>query len=138
MPDYLEIKKTSRGNGLFAEGDFRFNEVIAKEENYYLGSRNKVGKFSIQVGDNLFLDHNNHPHYLDFINHSCSPNIGYDVELFLFYALRDIKLGEELVYDYETTEADLVINGEDFVCLCGSSNCRGNIIGFKKRKEEEQ
>jgi len=67
-----------------------------------------------------------------WINHSCNPNLearqdGYRVFL---HALRDIKPGEELFYDYA-----LIIEGrktakdkKDHACLCGSRNCRKTML----------
>lgn len=67
-----------------------------------------------------------------WINHSCNPNLeakqdGYRVFL---EALRDIKPGEELFYDYA-----LMIEGrktakdkKDHACLCGETNCRKTML----------
>eukprot|EP01087_Luapelamoeba_hula_P008221 TRINITY_DN2044_c0_g1_i4.p1 TRINITY_DN2044_c0_g1~~TRINITY_DN2044_c0_g1_i4.p1 ORF type:complete len:114 (-),score=24.57 TRINITY_DN2044_c0_g1_i4:92-433(-) len=58
-------------------------------------------------------------------NHSCEPNvwfIGQDV----IAARRDIKKGEELYYDYATSESN------DFMrltCMCGEATCRREISG---------
>jgi hypothetical protein len=46
-----------------------------------------------------------------------------------FVALRNIKKGEEITYNYLTTEYDLVRDNLDFDCKCGSKN--GRIKGFK-------
>ena len=61
-----------------------------------------------------------------FINHSCSPNcepdeIGGRVWVF---ALRNIKAGEELTYDYSLYDGEL----EDAsICHCKAKNCRGTM-----------
>jgi len=59
-----------------------------------------------------------------FINHSCEPNCYSKVihGHILFFALRDIEPGEELLLDY----------GESYHsnrkrCLCGAPSCRGRI-----------
>src|SRR5437763_14555354 len=68
-----------------------------------------------------------------WINHSCNPNceaIEEDDRVFI-YAIRDIEAGEELFYDY-ALEIDEPITEEskkEFVCHCGSSNCRGTMLG---------
>ncbi len=67
----------------------------------------------------------------DFINHCCKPNcfIKFDNDEIFLVALRDIAIGEELSFDYHTTEFDL---GKDsFVCNCSSKNCIGVVKGFK-------
>lgn len=79
-----------------------------------------------------------------FINHSCEPNLRifarvgdhadkhiHDLALF---AIRDIKKGEELTFDYvdgqEEIEGDAQnesMQGEMTKCLCGSKKCRGYL-----------
>ncbi|MBR9698937.1 SET domain-containing protein [Candidatus Woesearchaeota archaeon] len=61
-----------------------------------------------------------------FINHSCNPNC--DVEIsndkIWIIALRQIKKGEELSYNYGYDYEDY----EDHVCHCGSDKCVGYIL----------
>ena len=61
------------------------------------------------------------------INHSCNPNCevaGKGLKLWIF-ALRDIKKGEELSYDYGFGyDKDY----KQFVCKCGAKNCVGYIV----------
>ena len=73
-----------------------------------------------------------------FMNHTCDPNVGVAKELneggsYDFVALRDIEEGEEVRFDYETTE--YVAVGSFEVCKCGSANCRGAIKGYKYNKD---
>jgi len=68
-----------------------------------------------------------------FLNHSCDPNVGVGNELnewgsYDFVALRDIAAGEEIRFDYETTEHEIGAFSE---CHCGASTCRGHVHGFK-------
>ena len=61
------------------------------------------------------------------INHTCNPNCevaGKGLKLWIF-ALRDIKKGEELSYDYGFGFDE---NYKDFVCKCGAQNCCGYIV----------
>ena len=65
------------------------------------------------------------------INHSCEPNCGLranDHGVYDIIALRDIKEGEEITYDYCMSEWEIVGFSE---CRCGSSACRGTIQGAK-------
>eukprot|EP01080_Neovahlkampfia_damariscottae_P005128 gene5128-8726_t len=58
--------------------------------------------------------------YSVYCNHSCDPNNWYEGEG-LFTAIRDIQAGEEITYDYATSETyDTTIEK----CLCGAKNCR--------------
>ena len=61
----------------------------------------------------------------DSINHSCSPNCQLRNATQLI-AMRDIAIGEELTYDYGTSDAS---DYDEFECACGSDNCRVRITG---------
>jgi uncharacterized protein len=76
-------------------------------QGYYLGS------------ENLFeLDD------AEFFNHSCEANVGIRGQIILV-ARRAISAGEELTFDYDTTE----VSAEPFACRCGSPLCRRAIDG---------
>ncbi|KAF5285438.1 hypothetical protein FQA39_LY16692 [Lamprigera yunnana] len=71
-----------------------------------------------------------------FVNHSCEPNcemqkwsVNGQFRMALF-ALRDIKDGEEITYDYNFS---LFNPAEGQECKCGSANCRG-VIGGKSQR----
>jgi hypothetical protein len=61
-----------------------------------------------------------------FINHCCDANVWFHPTENKFLARRDIKKGEEVLYDYGTTECNPKW-GMD--CLCGLECCRGRITG---------
>ena len=59
-----------------------------------------------------------------YINHCCEPN-AYMRTLYghvLFFALRDIRPGEEITIDYEQT-----LHPDSKRCFCGAKTCRGTI-----------
>ena len=59
-----------------------------------------------------------------FINHSCAPNtfMRRTKDRAEFYALRDIRKGEELTVDYEESHHE-----GRLACRCGAPGCRGWI-----------
>ena len=61
----------------------------------------------------------------DSINHSCSPTCQLRNATQLI-AMSNIAIGEELTYDYATSDAS---DYDEFECACGSDNCRGRITG---------
>ena len=68
-----------------------------------------------------------------WINHSCDPNCEAieeeDGRVFI-HALRNIRAGEELSYDYQLQVDEPItrtVKAEN-ACHCGSSNCRGTIL----------
>ena len=70
-----------------------------------------------------------------WINHSCDPNceaIEENGRIFI-YALRNLRPGEELFYDY-ALQVDEPISrevAEESRCFCGSSHCRGTMLEQK-------
>jgi hypothetical protein len=71
-----------------------------------------------------------------YMNHSCSGNVGFKGEDFV--AIRRIKSGEELTYDYGLVETH---PRSRWRCVCGSKLCRRVVTGndwkdpdFQKRK----
>lgn len=62
-----------------------------------------------------------------FINHSCAPNLE-SVQVgdrIWLEAMRDIRPGEELSYDYGFGPEDCA----EHRCRCGAPDCRGYIVG---------
>ena len=62
-------------------------------------------------------------HPVNFINHSCEPNAGYDGAEAIV-ALRRISAGEELSMDYGTFSFSF---DHEFTCRCGSPWCRSQV-----------
>lgn len=74
-----------------------------------------------------------------YTNHSCEPNAYF---MFLpndpfprLTAQRDILVGEEISFDYNTTEWEM---STPFDCLCGCKGCHGTIRGFKYLERKQQ
>lgn len=66
------------------------------------------------------------------VNHSCTPNLGIDGTR-TFVALRDIKVGEQLFFDYSITDAE-----EHWVmpCVRVSEHCESEIGGIQTMSKE--
>ncbi len=65
------------------------------------------------------------------INHHCEPNCASDIwdDRVWIVALRDIRAGEELSFDYGYTFRD----GLGHPCRCGASSCCGYIVARHQR-----
>ncbi len=132
-----KVKKSNIDNkGLYASKDIKAKTIII----YYKGKiitkkeTERNPKYDNEKAIYLFNLNNRYDLDGDFeyntarlINHSCDPNCetdGKGLKLWIF-ALRDIKKGEELSYDYGFGyDKDY----KDFRCKCGSSNCCGYIV----------
>jgi len=62
-------------------------------------------------------------HPVNFINHSCDPNLGYDGRDAII-ALHGISAGEEIRMDYGTYSFSF---DHEFTCTCGAWGCRGRV-----------
>lgn len=85
----------------------------------------------MQIDENRFLEST--IKFDDFLNHSCQPNCSINWEKLNLVALRNIKKDEELTYNYNTSEYDLInlIKNCSFKCNCNTKDCIGEIKGFK-------
>lgn len=63
-----------------------------------------------------------------FINHCCNPNVIADEDGVTYVALRDIEAGEELTFDYSTSE----YSDWEMPCSCGAENCRRLVCSIDK------
>lgn len=73
------------------------------------------------------------PAFLQCINHSCDPNVSFDMARMVLVALRDLDAGEELTYFYPSTELTMA---QPFECACGAPNCVGHIAGASAMSRE--
>lgn len=95
--------------------------------------------FFFSIGDGKkVIDANVGGNAARWINHSCDPNCesdeDEDTQRVFIRAVRNIKAGEELNYDY-----GLVIDEPytkklkaQYQCLCGAKNCRGTMLAPKR------
>lgn len=79
-------------------------------------------RLCLQVEENLFLM-TTREGPADWVNHSCDPNGGMAGQIVLV-ALRSIRMGEEICFDYAMTDS---YPYDEFDCHCGSARCRGRV-----------
>jgi SET domain-containing protein len=119
-----------QGLGVFAIAPIKKGELIAilggvivqkSEIRKYWKIMGHVG---IQIADDFFIVPTTRKELEEtgVFNHSCEPNIGF-VDSTQFVAIKDVKKGEELTFDYAFNETE----NESFKCECGFKNCRGTI-----------
>lgn len=116
--------------GLFAKQDIIVGETIMIFVGEVIDFDTAILKAPQYEGDPLQIDKNIYMNLEApgrFANHSCDPNAGVrnDVELI---ALKNIKAGEEIYFDYSTTMDE---DYWEMQCGCGSVNCRKTIRDFK-------
>ena len=118
------------GRGCFSTANFKRGRKIAE----YTGERistkeakRRAGRRRLRIcaiNDRWSLDGSRGGNGTHYINHSCMPNAFMKIlyDHILFIALRDIKPGEEITIDYEST-----LHSDTKRCACGADSCRGTI-----------
>lgn len=126
--------------GVFAVRDLSIGTIVGfanliDEEQFILWSEYErldietkriVDKYCIGTNDGFYAPYDiNHIAIPWHYNHSCNPNIGFDING-NFVIIKNVKKDEELTYDYAFGESN-----ENFImnCKCNSENCRKNITG---------
>ena len=132
-----KIKKSNIDNkGLYAAKNIKSGKVIINYKGKIITKKetDKNPKYDNDKAIYLFNLNNRYDLDGDFkyntarlINHSCNPNCvveGKGLKLWIV-AIRDIKKGEELSYDYGFGYDE---DYKQFVCKCGAKNCVGYIV----------
>lgn len=151
----IEARKSDiHGNGVFAiapikKGEFvieykgkrRTHEEVDQEDS---GDVESGHTFLFTLNDEYVIDANHKGNRARWINHSCNPNCeavfdeyeGKNRKKDRVYieAIRNIKPGEELTYNYGITldEPHTARLKKIWGCKCGSKNCTGTMLQPKK------
>ena len=113
MPDIKEIEENNKG--LFADQEYEVGNIVLFLSGKYLSEPTRT---SIQIkGRHLESSEGG------YVNHRCEPNtavISPGVSMPFLSATKNINKGDEITFNYETTEKKL---SEPFKC-----NCHGRWI----------
>ena len=146
MPtSYLSPKTVIRpspieGKGLFARRRIARGEIVAIKGGHILDRRalarvkSRIAESYIQIADGFFIGAATAAEVRRnklFINHSCAPNVGILGQI-VFVAMRDVRAGEELTYDWAMEENAPARTR----CRCGAPRCRGVLTGRDWAKPE--
>ncbi len=142
-PYVLQKKSKIHNNGIFAKKDIpkgaRIIEYVGEKvtkaesdkradrdlDNHSENSDNGA-VYIFELNKRYDIDGNVPYNTAKYINHSCDPNCEVDIikgHIWII-ALRDIKKGEELSYNYNYDFEDY----QDHPCRCGTSRCIGYIV----------
>jgi len=141
LKGFVVKKSPIQGNGVFALRSFRKGKrictmegkpiTIAELRRRFLSNK-RISCDAFQTGVRTYIELKR-PYI--YFNHSCRPSTGVKGRRTLM-ALRDIKKGEEITYDYSATEW----TPQDYIeydhtvwpmsCRCGVPECRGRIGCF--------
>jgi uncharacterized protein len=106
-PDWLKVKRSRAGLGLFTAKDIKKGDFIIE----YTGEKithdeadRRGGQYLFTLNKKYIVDGKGRENLARYINHSCRPNAEPEIDedrwKINIYARRNIKAGEELNYDY--------------------------------------
>lgn len=125
MQNSVTGEKSLHAAAFFDAGDTisSFTASSVSEQPTYLTVQTGIGR-------HITLE----PEFLQYINHSCEPNVFFDTTAMQLVALREIQPGDELVFFYPSTEWEMI---QPFECFCGTPSCLHRIQGAAYLHEEE-
>ncbi len=115
-------KLSNEQNALFALRSYQPGEVIADFSAGTISAEPTYLTVQVGVKKHITLQ----PEFLQYINHSCSPNVFFDTSAMQLVALKELQEEDELTFFYPSTEWKMT---QSFNCYCGSSACIGDIQG---------
>ena len=151
----IEARKSDiHGNGVFAVAPIKKGEFVIE----YKGKRRTHAEVDVEdagdvesghtflftLNDEYVIDANHKGNRARWINHSCNPNCealldehegrNRKKDRVLIEAIRNIKPGEELTYNYGITldEPHTARLKKVWACKCGSKDCTGTMLQPKR------
>jgi SET domain-containing protein len=146
-PLYVVKNSKVHGKGVFATRKIPAGTLIVEYEGeriswkeaqkrHDIKDENSTHTFFFSLDNGKIIDGGSNGNDARWINHSCAPNCEAqeDKRRVFIYALRDIKRGEELNYDYGLVldERHTPKLKREYACLCGASACRGTLLVSKR------
>lgn len=122
VPASTEVKKSKTGLGLFAKEDIKKGDFIIE----YIGKRitneyadEHPNRYLFEINSKWTIDGSGRENKARYINHSCKPNAEVDIkkERIIIFAIKNIKSGEEITYDYQDEYFDDYLRPHG--CKCG-------------------
>lgn len=147
VPKKMKLVKTEKcGSGIVADEDIKRGEFVieyvgeviddktCEERLWKMKHRGETNFYLCEINRDMVIDATYKGNKSRYINHSCCPNtemqkwiIDGETRIGIF-ATRDIKMGENLTYDYQFVQF-----GADQDCYCGAAGCR-QTLGVKPSK----
>jgi hypothetical protein len=115
-------KLSNEQNALFALRSYRPGEIIAGFSAGTIAAEPTYLTVQVGTGKHITLQ----PEFLQYINHSCDPNVFFNTTTMELVALKELKQEDEMTFFYPSTEWKMT---QPFNCYCGSLRCLGEIQG---------
>ena len=109
-------------HGLFSLRSCQPGEVIADFAASTFSTEPTYLTVQVDVDKHITLQ----PDFLQYINHSCDPNVFFNTTTMKLVALKELMPQDELTFFYPSTEWKM---SQPFDCYCGHASCQGEIRG---------
>ncbi len=125
------IRPITKGERLIEYLGERISHAVA-DARYDDEAMDQHHTFLFAVSNRTVIDASVGGNEARFLNHSCDPNCEAVIERsrVFIYAIRDIAVGEELLYDYQYERSGDEDESDEhrYRCLCRTAKCRGSIM----------
>jgi uncharacterized protein len=136
-PKIKPNKSEKEGSGEFAVENIKKDEILAIFGGHIMTREERdnlpedIRYLSLGIDDDKFIGPKSisETDDADWFNHSCEPNAGLFGQIMLV-AMRDIKKGEEITFDYVMSCSQKTEERVLFECNCGLKNCRHKITNL--------
>ncbi|MCX6785509.1 MAG: SET domain-containing protein-lysine N-methyltransferase [Candidatus Komeilibacteria bacterium] len=112
-------KSPIQGYGIFTDSPIKKGEAFYKIPSDKILSQNHHQAARIGAQQWVWDEQ-----VLNFVNHSCEPNVFINVANLTLVALKNIRAGEEITCNYDFSEGE---QGFHFICQCGSKFCEQQV-----------
>jgi SET domain len=120
----IRLSENETAKAVFALQHFNKGENISVFSSAALLKEPTYLTVQIGLAEHIHLQ----PEFLQYINHSCEPNVLFNTDTMQLEALQNIRVGDELRFFYPATEWDMA---QPFDCLCETPSCIRKIKGAK-------
>jgi D-alanine-D-alanine ligase-like ATP-grasp enzyme len=125
----LDVIPNGGGLSLISNASWKAGDVVSHL--FWAKSIPVPSRYTIQRSERLHAEPM--PFELRYANHSCAPNLFFDVDAGVVRAVRDIAPKEHLTFFYPSTEWSMA---DPFPCACGAPTCVGRVSGAVSLSDE--
>ena len=114
----------TKQHALVATKSFKVNDALSS---FSAGEMlSEPNYLTVQIGKNEHITLV--PQFLQYVNHSCEPNVFFNPKTMKLVCIKKIEVGDELRFFYPSSEWEMA---QSFVCNCGAQDCLKLIQGAK-------
>lgn len=127
----LKIRRGLSGLGLISLEDIKKGASVVEYTGELIDdpeADRRSNRYIFEVRKNVNIDGSSRKNLARYVNHACKPNCDYRIrgDKVFYYALKNIKAGDELTVNYGKEYFDYFIGPKG--CRCGAKKHAGAIV----------